>query len=534
MTTVAQIRQDILDAQKAAKPDWVWVEGEPLVDIIDSVATFQQRREFIETLTKNLLNSETTVNTFSQLMNDNSYRQQTAAIIGLSLNSRNFNYAGVPSDVTNDLDAFIWYYMDRYAEKNGFRRNTGGAASTRIYFQYPVAVTSGVANIIMTAGDKIYKASVNLNGQIVAGMPTRREISGIIYSIGYGQKYNVVANALVLNQVWGTITTTTDLMNLTTDAMTGGSDYQSNESFLIEIQTNIAAGTGVGARKSVAQIISGIDTIDKYLIVGTRTGLRFKGSLDIYIKGSQKSIWQHEVLVGSDRRVLVPYQPSTVMQVWQKGSPNILLSATGATPDYIVEDTTGDFLYSTRQQSYLFFPLNASNVMTPLVDIAILEMEVDSDCLAANTAMNDYYSANREYARDWLIRQAQPQSITIDLQVKTKVNIDQTTLNSLVLTNIQNFIADFVIEDGTGNAKLDASDIINSIYSIVNSNGNIVIDSVEDLIITKTDDTGNAITPQVLQTTAESPLATNVHDLGSLYLTTGYYWFIFNVTVTNV
>lgn len=528
MATTAQIRQQILDAQQLSKPDWVWTTGEPLVDILDAVASFHQRREFVVDLTKNILNSETTLNTFSRLMNDISYRQQASAMMGLSLSTRTVVYAGVPADVSDDMDAFIWYYMDRYAEKKSFRRNTGGGSSARVYFKYANSIT-GSCSILFRNGDKLYKAVVSLNGNADPYDPTRNFTSGIVYSMGYGVKYNVPANSLFVLQVWGDITSPAALVGLTTDAMIGGSDYQSNESFLAELQANLGVGSGVGVRLSAAQIISNIDTIDKYLIVGTRSGLRFKGSMDIYIKGSRTEIWPHELLVGSDSRVLVPYQPSNIISVTLKGTPDILYVEN---TDYIVQTTTGDFLHSVRQQTYIQFLANSSNPVTPLVSVVILELEVDIDCMTANTAMNDYYVSNREYVRDWLVYQAQAQNFTVDLQVKTKIKIAQATLDALVLANIQAFIADFPMEDGTNTAKLDASDLINSVYDIVYQ-GQKVIDSVEMMVIYKVDSVGNQPAPIILQTTAENILANKVVDLGSLFLMAGYYWLTYNITVVN-
>lgn len=520
MPSVAQIRQQILAQQIKDKPDWVWTTGEPLVDIIDAVASFHQRQEFIQSLTKNILNSPTAINTFSTMMNNLAFRQQMASIIGLSLTQRTITYAGVPADVSNDVDAFIWYYMDRFGERFGFRRNTGNGSSGRFGFKYANTIT-GSCRIVFRNGDKLYKASVRLNGNTDVGDPSKNYVTGIIYSMGYGQRYNVPANTLSIVSVSGDITSTAQLIGLIPEAQTGGNDYQSNESYLSELSTNIGVGTGSGVRRSVAEVISAIDTIDRYLIVGTRSGLRFKGSMDVYIKGSQTETWTNEMRVGADRRVLVPYQPCEIISVTLVviGGPNIVLTPT---TDYVVQNTTGDFLHSVRQQTYIYFPLNAGDVVTPVTDTVILELEVDSDCITANKAISDYYSANREFARDYLVSQAQAQNFTVDMQVKTKIAIDQTTLDSLVLANLQAFMADFTIEDGTDLAELQASDIINSLYQIT-YNGNKVIDSVERLVLTKVDSNGSEYAPTV-----------QVIDLGSLYLTAGQYWVVFQSIVVNV
>ena len=143
--TTPEIRQEILNNLRDTMSDYLWVEGEPLVDILDAVADFHFRREFIATLSSNLQN----INGFDRMINDQTYRSLLSQTLALSTTQRVRTWVGVPADVTNDLDAFVWYYMDRFAETKGYRRTSGRYASAVVFARYPNTYTTGIATIIL-------------------------------------------------------------------------------------------------------------------------------------------------------------------------------------------------------------------------------------------------------------------------------------------------------------------------------------------------------------------------------------------------
>jgi hypothetical protein len=137
--------------------------------------------------------------------------------------------------------------------------------------------------------------------------------------------------------------------------------------------------------------------------------------------------------------------------------------------------------------------------------------------------LNAYYSKYYEFARDYLVYQAQQQNVAVDLKVRLKTTISQTDLESLINTNIQTLFTNIQIENGNQESALDATDIIASLYDVT-YNGYYVVDAIDQIIITKTDTAGN-----------KSSLAADIiTNTGRLLLNSGEYWQLNAITVVVV
>jgi len=489
MQSTVEIRSKILDKLRVKYPDFIWTEGEPLVDILDSVAEMHFKREFIIELTESLH----TIAGFRRLIFDQTFRQLVSQTLGLSLQKRTMVSVGVPSEVENDVDAFVWYYLDRYAEKYGYSRKAGTTAYGLMKIKSAV---SGQVKIIFINGIKLYT--------VVSDITATAENTVVVKSMGYGQEYNLSPNSLQIDSITGATTDITDI-TFTHDQITNGNNYQSSEDFLVKLETNMSIARGLGSKNNIATIVSGIDGVDKFKILQTEIGSRFKGSMDIVIKGSATRLQEYTTVIAHDSRVLIPYQPASL---------NTILDSS----DSIIPDIFYDLEYETMEHSnkdaiYVNF---SNKIGSPLVvgDIVKLQLLIDSVCMDTDSALNQFFSDKYELARDFRIFQAQPHRIDIEMTVKLKTATKNEDAISAVKNKLQDFFNGLDIQE-----KLDATDIINSMYDIYLS-GNSLVDAIDMLKIHKKDKSG------ILEETIE--------NVGTLYPDDREFWNLQIMTITLV
>lgn len=466
LLTTKEIREQILADLRKNMPEYLWETGEPLVDIIDSVAEFHYKREIIEQLSISM----NTVEGFRRLIYDNTFREQVSAVLGLSMYQRTKTWIGVPSSVNNDLDAFIWYYLDRFGERRGFRRGGGQAATGDCTLIYNATFLSGSATLVLKSGDLVYKATFTLNGPLTT--PTTRQVEGVIQAIGYGARYNVPADTLRADSISGTITSLTDI-SFRQYEVTGGTDFQSNENFLQTLSDAVIGVSGLGTKPNIVSIISQVDGIDKYLVRGTDAGTRFKGSIDIVVHTNTRAEWTLDQTVGDDGRVLVKYQPSSIISV-VTGSPAIIL-----TPE--IQTVEDDYKHSVRQVTYLDFATDIAIGNVNIGDTVTVKMMVNTPCIELNRMMNYTYTKYYEFARDWNIYETINRGIDISVKVHLKSIIDPALANEMITRAMSKMLENIPIE-----GKLDYSDIVNTLYGVY-YNGDALVDSVNEMTLTTTD-----------------------------------------------
>jgi len=455
--SVAETRQQILNAIRDQFPDWVMVEGEVPFDVIDFVADFHYDREFV----RELVDSFKDFRGFRRLLDDTLYRQQVAAILNLSLTRRSADivYKGVPAEITNDVDAFIYYWMDRIAEAYGRVRRRGSSASGTVVLTYTGGLT-GSCSCIFNVGNLAYTATFVLDGSGTA--------TGIAYSFGYGARYNVPRNSLKLKTVIGSITAG-DISAIANEVMAGGTDFQSNESFLTDLETSVSLFSGPLSRNAMAQVIGNEPSVDKYLIRGAVAGERFLGSSNIYIKGGVLETWTASKVVDTLNQVLVPYQPSTLVSVRKGG---VLVPAT----EYmVVPPLVGDAsLHSIHQMTYIDF--TGSVVVSP-GDTVELELLVNTTIQAVYRNLQDHFSQYYESVRDLRVYEAQPQLLEVRASLILFRPQDKPTLDSTMRDAISGTLAQLAID-----ATLDADDLRSGMRA-ASIGGQMVVDAVETLEI---------------------------------------------------
>lgn len=481
MTSVVEIKAKILANLEKSMPEFLWKTGEPLVDILDSVAEFHYRRGIVENLTRSLQTPEG----FRRLIYDVDFRLQLSSVLGLSLIQRTRTWVGVPSVVSNDFDAFVWYYLDRFGENRGFKRSGGQIATGTCELWYPAAVgATETASVIFKSGSQIYRMDATLDGPIDPPASGTRKITGVIYALGYGSRYNVPQNTLQMDSVISTAVSIGDLSFLQY-AIGGGSDYESNEKFLARLIDATMAVSGLGTRANVASVLASVSGIDKYLVKGTAAYRRFKASTDIYIKSGAREVWTVEQKIGDDGKVLVRYQPADVIVVNDNSvSPVVKISPT----EYEIQTVTGEYMNSVRQIMYLDFATAISNGTIAVGDTVQLKLLVNTACVDVYRQLNYYYSRFYEYVRDINVYQTVDRAVSIDMTAKLKSIVDPDVASQLISDAVLAFINNIPIE-----ADLDYSDIINAVYGIYYGT-DVLVDSVDAMTITTEDSTGTTYT----------------------------------------
>lgn len=454
---VKDTRQAILDKIRDDFPDWVLVEGEVPFDALDFVANFHYEREFV----RELVDSFRDFRGFRRLVSDPLYRQEVAAVLNLSLVRRSADtvYKAVPAEITNDVDAFIYYWMDRIAEGYGRVRRRGSAASAPVTLNYTVGLTGSI-QCVFTVGSFPYVATFTLDGSGIA--------VGIAYSFGYGVRYNAPRNSLKIKTVVGSIGIG-DVLSVENDVLTGGTDFQSNESFLADLEGSVSLFSGPLSRNAMSQVIASEVTVDKYLIKGAVQGERFAASTNIYIKGGSLETWKCNKVVDSGAKVLVPYQPSTLVSV-RKGGVVVLPAEYSIVPP-LVGDAS---LFSVHQLTYIDF--SGSVVVAP-GDTVELELLVDTTVQSVYRKLQDHYSQYYETVRDLRVYAAQAALLDVEGSVILFKPQDQANLDSAMRDAISRLLGQLQIED-----PLDADDVRQAMRSSSIS-GQMVVDAVQDLRI---------------------------------------------------
>ena len=455
--TTEQFRIDLLAALTKDIPDMLWAPGELQVDILDAVAEFHHTREKMV----DLFTSMKTLVGFKRLIEDSVYREEISTILNLSLTSRSSStvFIGVPSTVSNDFDAFIYYYLDRFAERYGRKRGRGSAASGIFSISYTPGI-SGDVKIIFTYTGLSYTASLSLDG---SGL-----YEGPLYSFGYGTKFNTKAGNLVLSKVISTVLTVDQVFNLTTSDITSGTDYQTNESFVLDLDDSLSIFSGPLSLNAVSKVISDQSTVDKFLIADASSGPRFLGSANIFLKGGVLSQKTAVVTVGSDLKALVPIQPSELLSIKKAG-------AIVPTTEYVVAYPSSDTEYyqSIRQLVWVTF----AGALVFAGDLVELTLMVDTSVQDVFTSLVSHYAQNNETARDIVVYQAQPWNVDCFCKITTYRDYDYAVVKSLILTALSQAINALQIEE-----ELQADDLRLAIREILYKN-ELLVDDILTLTI---------------------------------------------------
>lgn len=457
LKTTEEIRSELLERLKSNLPDWLWVPGELQTDILDSVAEFHYKRERVV----ELFNSMKTTKGFRRLIDDTVYRSEMSDILGLSLNTRTSNvvFRGVPVSVTNDFDAFIYYYLDRFAERYGRKRGRGSAASGLFTFHYSPGI-SGTAKLIFENRGLLYTSTAVLDGSGV--------YSGMVFSFGYGSGFNVLAGNLRIRSVVSDVIALNQIFSFTTSDITGGTDYQSNDSFLQNLEGSLSLFSGPLSPNTLSKIVSDVPSVDKYKISKPSQSQRFIGSTDIYLKGG---ILVEKVVVktvGSDNKILIPLQPSTLVSVLKAGA---VVPTTEYTVTYPAAGT--EYINSIKQLVWVEF---AGLLVFP-GDQVTLNLLVDQTVQDVYTTLASHYSDKNETARDLLVIKSVAQPVNANLKILTYRDIDYSIVYNLVVSALTKFINGLAID-----AELQPDDLRFELRKIF-YRGEVLIDSVNSLLV---------------------------------------------------
>lgn len=506
MLNIAAIKAKIIENLQKNMSEFIWKTGEPLVDILDGVAEIHYRRGVVESLTRSMSTTEG----FRRLIYDTDFRAQLSSVLGLSLVQRTRTWVGIPAIVNNDFDAFVWYYLDRFGENRGFRRGGGQIATGTGVLAYPSAVgLTETASVIFRNGSLMYRMDVTLNGPIDPPLSSTRKVTGIVYALGYGARYNVPQNTIKIDSVISTAVTASNI-SFVQDEVSGGSDYESNEKFLDRLADATLAVSGLGTRPNIASVLSQVTGIDKYLVKGTAANRRFTASSDIYIKSGVREVWSSSGKVGDDGRALVRYQPSSILLI-NKVVGGITTKIDPS--EYEIQTVVDDYVGSVRQVTYAdFADAIVAGTVTAGTDIE-MRLLVDTACVDAYRQLVYYYTKFHEYTRDINVYQTTDRAVTITLTARLKSIIDPNLATDMIQAAVINFINNIPIEE-----KLDYSDVVNAIYGVYYGT-DVLVDSVDAMTIETTDSTGTTET---------------LDDPGTLYLDDGETWVCATPVVTVV
>lgn len=476
-----KIREEIIENLRLTQGDFLWETGEPLFDIIDSIAELHYKRELIVEITKRINRIEG----FRPLLYDTSYRRAVASTLNLLTTSRNVVFPGVPENITNDLDAFIFYYLDRFAETKGYRRRTGSGSSGLLTLTYPNTATTGQFSLILSNGENKYRYDVPVSGASISG--TQDQITATVFSVGYGSQYNIPENSLKIDSIiWSDGAINIEDLTINHNALTGGTDYQSSAQFFEEMSRNVSSSNGIGSRNNIAQVLSAVEGVDKYKIMSPET-TRFLGSGDIYIKSSSSDdIKELTMLIGDDGKILIPYSPSSLSSITYSGT--ILIEGT----DFEQQLESSVYDNSVREIRYINFAKGVASGTVAYGDDIDLTLEVNTVCINVDRVLNDHFSSYNEFARDFLVHEAQERNVDITMKIRLNIPITRDIVEDLISDSLGNNVGDYEIGE-----ELDLTDLINILYDVTYNNDTL-IDGFDE--ITATDASGTITNTGVLST----------------------------------
>lgn len=286
-------------------------EGEPIVDLLDAFSLEAQRQQTLAEYNRRI----NSIAGWQSLIDDAAFKALMASAFGVSASRLTLaTVLGVPTDLANDVEAIIYFDLNRYGESIGIpRREATQATGTLTLFLNSGAPFTLVAGAtVQTRGitPVVFETTVDLTG--VAPAFNAAENS-FFSTVSIQARTAGIAGNQILNAVSVQSPAIAGVTRVRNDSpIRNGLDRQSNSDYLDLLDgglTGFAISTRTGLKRFVLEQEGVIDA----LVVGPESPLMTRssaGAVDIYIIGERIEATNVNVVVdvpGED--FIFPLQP---------------------------------------------------------------------------------------------------------------------------------------------------------------------------------------------------------------------------------
>lgn len=498
------IRTEALQRILSVRNDFSTLDGEPQVDIVDTLSIETAKLYFFSDYLEKL----TSISGLLSIIDDSTYKGTLAEALGISFTSLTLGpILGVPSDLVNDVEAILYYDINRIAGDYGLTRKPAEYATgvVRFYSNSVAPITVPIGTKVFTRGTSSTAFSTTIS--IIAVTPTLDPVSAqyfidvAIQADQPGTIGNVASGTIqVLSPPVSGVIRITNLA-----ATTGGSLRESNRDLLnriLEARSAICIDTRQGY-ESWAQAQEGV--VDA-VVAGSGDDLMVRapaGAVDVWIQGRQPLVVTATTKVlNAGEEFVLPLQP--VLSVPQIYNVTQVVTHNPGAGYTVILDTTGGYAYSTRATSKVVL---TSGLGYPVAnDILQITYSYDNRVKLLQDLLTD---PELDVAgADVLIKAAKEWFVVSEMHVVPLPGYTQPQAESAVATALTSFLATFRL-----GVQVDYSD-----YLVVAAQATInniqVVDRIENLEIGK-DAVSNPPTPAL--GTADLPADPNeYYSLGQI------------------
>jgi hypothetical protein len=460
-----------LDAQRKGLAT---ADGEPVVDVLSAMSVELSKVYTVDEYLRRI----NSVAGFQGLLVDDVFKAELAVALDLSPDTLTMaRTLGVPDDLPNDVEAWIYRDLNLFAITHGRPRKEAQAASGTIRLvvnsNNPVFFNAGIR--IQTPADPptVFETTADFTG-VPAYDPGTNSLycdAPMMCTTAGSSGNQKAGNIRVLNP---TIPGIQRVFNPTDTA--GGFPRETNEQLLERLAVD-PENADLATRHGLQNFIKSQKTVqDSYLVYAPNPLLTraSAGAIDIYVIAYQEGVQNHSALPDADHRIYLPAQP--VIRINAVSSGGVPLTAT----DFTYVPTTAATYGSTYGNAYL-----------QITNEAYYAAGIDIN-YTVNQAIRDLQSTFDDVETSALpggsiwVRMATQVNIDITMQVSPYTSLGLTDVQ--VQDTILQAVSDYLTVQGRA-SLVSVSDIDAAARDARTAAGARVISRTANLQIKKSTDT---------------------------------------------
>lgn len=354
--TADEIKSDALASIDAALNGIRTESGEPIVDLVDAFSLEAQRQQTLNEYNRRI----NSIAGFRVLNGDDGFKVLMADAFGVSLTRLTLGpVLGVPDDLPNDVEAIIFFDLNRFGESLGIIRQAAtkavGAMTLFTSTGAPFSLVAGALTQTQGLNPEVYETTQDLNAVSPAFDSDENSflVTTSIQATRAGLRGNQLAERINVQNP--TIAGVTRVVNK--EAVQDGVPRQTNTAYLDAIEDGLA-GFAIGTKEGLRKFILNVENVVDVLVVGPESPLMTResaGAVDVYVIGAQAETTTLQTVIDTEGEdFVIPFQP-----VKSIDSAVGALTYTEGSGFSFLKDTA-DFAGSARAQDKLTWDVPAT------------------------------------------------------------------------------------------------------------------------------------------------------------------------------
>jgi len=459
--------------------------GEPIVDLIDSFAT-ETARFFVMADYLRRINS---IAGWLSVVSDDAFKASLADAMGVSavtLNPTLARQLAVPNTLSSDVEAIVYFDLNRFAESFGQPRHlaTAATATERFYLSSSAPYTLLRGAVVKTPGTR--SVSYSTNDDLIAATPAFDAVVNA-YFVSVGVKCQTLGSAG--NQIVGAIRAAGQnipgvlrVTNVT--PAEGGIPEETNTQLLDRLQGSFT-GQGIDSLNGLRTFILNQGAVQDVLVVGPGDPLMIRsiaGAVDIYVIGSQLTTASaRTVIANAGEAYRLPYQPLRQFNAAQDITvPATFVPGTGME----LSIDTANFADSSKANDRILW----DSITGPQPGDTVVVSYTYNSLLRNIQNQLDNDPTRDIPAADVLLKEGIQLGLVLSMKVVVVPGNDQLTVEQAVLDNMTTFLSAFkfkqpanfsTLETQAGNTTIDGIKVVDHIDNFMLAINGSALDVVD-------------------------------------------------------